>query len=363
MAQDEDDLLAIPLDNPNGIALAPDGQTLYVAAEAERRILAYDVRDDGTLANERQFAEAGNPDGLAIDRLGNLYAAEATTLTVGAWNSQGERLFSIDVPEQPSNVAFADDGNTLYVTATSSLYRVKLNVVPSGPTLQAGDADQDLDFDQLDLVQVQVAAKYLTGQPATWGEGDWNGAPGGSPGSPPQGDGLFNQLDIVAAQQASRYLAGPYAAQRLAGQRGDGQASIVDNANTGEVALDAPAGTKLTPINVDSAAGIFTGTPAQSLDGSFDNADTNVFKATFGSSFGSIGSGDVAQPGLSQELLLSDLTVVGSLAGGVALGGTLGDVDLIYVPEPGPATLLLAAAGIVCLTVLAGRCPSRNWTR
>ena len=53
--------------------------------------------------------------------------------------------------------------------------------------LQAGDADQDLDFDQLDLVAVQIAAKYLSGEAATWGEGDWNGAPGGSPGDPPAG--------------------------------------------------------------------------------------------------------------------------------------------------------------------------------
>lgn len=79
------------------------------------------------------------------------------------------------------------------------------------PLLQAGDADQDLDFNQLDLVQVQIAAKYLTGQAATWGEGDWNGAPGGSPGNPHLGDGLFNQLDIVAAQQAGLYLRGAYA--------------------------------------------------------------------------------------------------------------------------------------------------------
>ena len=50
--------------------------------------------------------------------------------------------------------------------------------------LLAGDADQDLDFDQLDLVQVQVAAKYLTGQAATWGEGDWDGAQGGEIGKP-----------------------------------------------------------------------------------------------------------------------------------------------------------------------------------
>ena len=50
--------------------------------------------------------------------------------------------------------------------------------IGGGTVLRAGDADQDLDFDQLDLVQVQVAAKYLTGAVATWGEGDWDGARG-----------------------------------------------------------------------------------------------------------------------------------------------------------------------------------------
>ena len=47
----------------------------------------------------------------------------------------------------------------------------------TGDVLQAGDANMDYKFDQLDLVQVQIAAKYLTGQAATWGEGDWNGSP------------------------------------------------------------------------------------------------------------------------------------------------------------------------------------------
>ena len=80
--------------------------------------------------------------------------------------------------------------------------------------LQPGDADQDFDFDQLDLVAVQVAAKYLTGQAATWGEGDWDAAPGGQLGSPPLGDGVFNQLDLVAALRENLYLTGPYAARR-----------------------------------------------------------------------------------------------------------------------------------------------------
>lgn len=89
--------------------------------------------------------------------------------------------------------------------------------IPEALTLHEGDSDQNFDFDQLDLVQVQVAAKYLSGETSTWGEGDWNGAPGGTLDSPPAGDGLFNQLDIVAAQQAGLYLAGPSA--RRSGSR------------------------------------------------------------------------------------------------------------------------------------------------
>ena len=81
-----------------------------------------------------------------------------------------------------------------------------LTVPATLPALQAGDADMDLDFDQFDLIHVLQAAKYLTGQPATWGEGDWNGGPGGYPGEPPAGDGVFDQKDIVAALQTGNYL-------------------------------------------------------------------------------------------------------------------------------------------------------------
>ena len=124
------------------------------------------------------------------------------------------------------------------------------------PELQAGDSDRDLDFDQLDLVLVQQGGKYLTGQAATWGEGDWNGAPGGSADTPPTGDGLFNQLDIIAALNAGKYLQGPYAAIANAnGARGDGQTSIVYYPQTGEVAVDAPAGKELTSVNIESASG------------------------------------------------------------------------------------------------------------
>ena len=229
--------------------------------------------------------------------------------------------------------------------------RPQLIVTPgevAGPALQAGDADMDLDFDQLDLVQVQIAAKYLSGQAATWGEGDWDGAPGGSPGNPPAGDGFFNQFDIIASQIAGLYLSGPYAAINPGGSAGDEQTSIIYDPSTGEVAVDAPASTELTSINIDSAGGVFTGDAAQNLGGSFDNdADDNIFKATFGGSFGSLSFGNVAQTGLSEEFVLNDLSVVGSLAG----GGALGDVDLIYVPEPSSWVLLLIAACAARLVV------------
>jgi hypothetical protein len=219
--------------------------------------------------------------------------------------------------------------------------------------LQAGDADQDLDFDQLDLVKVQIAAKYLAGSAATWGEGDWDGAPGGQPGAPPAGDGVFNQLDIIAALSTGLYLTGPYGAVASSpAVKGDSQTSIVYDPSTGEMAVDAPAGVELTSINVDSASGIFTGGPAENLGGSFDNDDDgNIFKATFGGSFGSVSFGPVAQPGLSKQFVLDDLSVVGSLAG----GGDLGDVDLIYVPEPCTSGLLLIGVAMMIRLVTRER--------
>jgi hypothetical protein len=233
---------------------------------------------------------------------------------------------------------------------------------PAAP-LQAGDADQDLDFDQFDLVQVLVAGKYLAGQPATWAEGDWSGAPGGEPGDPPPGDGLFNELDIIAALHTGLYLTGPYNGSGPTsgvswpdfgilpgGVVGDAQTSIVYDYNTGEIAVDVPAGVQLSSIFIGSAASIFTG-PSPDLPDDFDNADANsIFKATFGGSFESLSFGPVTQSGLSEAFLLSDLRVLGTQAQGFVAGG-LGDVDLAYVPEP--STVLLLSFGLMALA--AGR--------
>jgi hypothetical protein len=114
------------------------------------------------------------------------------------------------------------DGSTLYFSRGKNwgnvdsfdLWQAPVILAPPEGVFQAGDSDQNRSFDQLDLVRVLQAGKYLTGEPATWGDGDWDGAPGGSPGDPPGGDGLFDQLDIMAALTTGLYLAGPYAAFR-----------------------------------------------------------------------------------------------------------------------------------------------------
>lgn len=215
--------------------------------------------------------------------------------------------------------------------------------------LSPGDANRDFVFDQQDIVQVLQAGKYLTGEAATWGEGDWDGGPGGYPGKPPPGDSIFDQQDIVAALQTGNYLNGSYAAMRPGGTRGDEQTSIIYDARTGEIAIDAPASNQLTSINIDSDAGIFANRPVPyDVDPRY-----NIFEAKFGHAFGSVSFGKVAQLGLSEDSIVNDLTVVGSLGDG------LGDVDLIYIPEP--YSLVLVTMGFAGLLVVGWR--RSTWSR
>ncbi len=131
------ELLADDFDRPNGLAFSPDESVLYIDDSPRRHVRAFDVRPDGTLANSRIFADMdhpqpGSPDGMKIDAEGHLYVTGAT----GVWvfEPNGELLGVIATPERPSNCAWGDaDRQTLYITARTSVYRIRAKVRGLGP--------------------------------------------------------------------------------------------------------------------------------------------------------------------------------------------------------------------------------------
>ena len=128
----EVELLNADQTRPNGIGLSPDEQTLYVANSDgnDKAWYAYDVLEDGSLGPASVFFDVndqeapGAADGMAVDRDGNLFA----TGPGGVWviSSDGRHLGSIQPDEVPANAGWGDDGNTLYMTARTGLYRIRL---------------------------------------------------------------------------------------------------------------------------------------------------------------------------------------------------------------------------------------------
>lgn len=117
---------------PNGIAFSPDEETLYVAnSDGSNAVwMAYPVLADGTLGEGRVFYDvsgetaSGAPDGLKVDQTGNVFA----TGPGGVWvfDPTGNHLGTIQPDQVPANVAWGDDGSTLYMTARTGLYRIRL---------------------------------------------------------------------------------------------------------------------------------------------------------------------------------------------------------------------------------------------
>ena len=127
-------LLAEDMTRPNGIAFSPDEKTLYVANSDEKRKLwmRYDVAAGGAISNGKAFADVsaetadGLPDGMKVDSLGNVYATGPGGVWVFA--PDGKHLGTIQPPETPANCGWGDDGKSLYMTARTGLYRIKLAV-------------------------------------------------------------------------------------------------------------------------------------------------------------------------------------------------------------------------------------------
>lgn len=114
---------------PNGIVFSPDEKLCYVADTERHHVRVFDVAPDGGFANGRVFAKdiEGYPDGMRVDVEGNLYVAAGGGIHV--FTPKGEALGVIPVPETPTNCAWGeDDARTLYVTAQSSVYKVRCRI-------------------------------------------------------------------------------------------------------------------------------------------------------------------------------------------------------------------------------------------
>jgi gluconolactonase len=128
------------LSGPNGLAFSPDERYLYVGNwdPAKKVVMRYEVRTDGSLAAGRVFFDmTGAPgddaiDGIKVDERGNLYVSGPG----GLWilSPEGKHLGTLTGPEHPHNLAWGDDdGRTLYLTALTGIYRIRLNVAGVRP--------------------------------------------------------------------------------------------------------------------------------------------------------------------------------------------------------------------------------------
>lgn len=111
---------------PNGIVGSPDGKTLYVADIGASKTYVFTIEDDGTLSNQKLFAEMGS-DGMTLDSKGNLYL---TGKGVTVFDPSGKKLGHIAIAEPwTANVCFGGrDGKTLFITASKSVYTLDMKV-------------------------------------------------------------------------------------------------------------------------------------------------------------------------------------------------------------------------------------------
>src|SRR5579871_4018957 len=131
-------LVSKDLGGPNGLAFSPDEKYFYVTnwdirdIHHTKTLWRYEVNADGTLKNGKIFFDFSFTeddealDGMKVDKEGNLFVSAPG----GVWilNEKGKLLGKIVTPERPANMAWGDeDGKTLYFTAHTSLYKIRVN--------------------------------------------------------------------------------------------------------------------------------------------------------------------------------------------------------------------------------------------
>jgi gluconolactonase len=126
--------------HPNGLAFSPDESVLYVADTGSilveggaNHVRAYDVRD-GVCSNGRVFAEPNTSDGFRVDVEGRIWTSwsDGDRGGIAVYNDAGAELLRLDLGERTSNVCFGGpDGDELYITASTSLYRIRTTTAPA----------------------------------------------------------------------------------------------------------------------------------------------------------------------------------------------------------------------------------------
>ena len=113
------------LKKPNGVIGTPDGKTLYITDTELDKTFRYNIKENGTLADKELFINKGS-DAMTLDKNSNLYLTTISNNQVEVFSSNGKKIASVELPEKPSNVCFGgEDNDELYITARTSLYRVK----------------------------------------------------------------------------------------------------------------------------------------------------------------------------------------------------------------------------------------------
>jgi gluconolactonase len=138
-------LLSKELSGPNGIAFSPDEKYLYVGNwdENKKVVMRYEAKKDGTLSNGQIFFDMTSApgedalDGIKVDQQGNLYVSGPG----GLWviSPAGKHLGTIIAPKHIHNMAWGDDGKTLYLCARSGLYRMPLKVAGVRPVVKTDE--------------------------------------------------------------------------------------------------------------------------------------------------------------------------------------------------------------------------------
>jgi len=126
---------------PNGIAFSPDGKTLYVSNSGPKMlVMKYRVGTDGALTDGKTLIEypdektSSVPDGMKVDSAGNIWSSGPGGIRIIA--PSGTVLGQLILPETAANLAWGDDGKTAYITASTSIYKLRMRINGNLPVYQ-----------------------------------------------------------------------------------------------------------------------------------------------------------------------------------------------------------------------------------